>query len=557
MLQLRYYQNDAIEYFFDYTATNWGKNPLVVIPTAGGKSIVQASIIQRIISAPQTRVLLLTHQQELIKQNYIEFTELMNDRLLDVGIYSAGLKLRDTRNRIIFAGIQSVYKKAWELGFFDVILIDEAHLVPHKSEGMYRTFLDEMKKVNKNVIIGGFTATAYRLKGGMLTEGDGHLYNDICYEVTIPELVNPNHAKNRDKVQYLCELISPEKAMKSKVDLSKVHIFAGEYNLNEMEKAFNADDLVERSVKEILEYSAERKKCLVFTAGIDHCQKVADALEKFGQTVGLIHSELSDMENQIIIDNFKTGKIKYLVNVNILTTGFNVKDIDCIAVLRSTCSPGLWVQMCGRGSRLHPNKINCLILDFGGNIERHGPIDKIEVRKKAGGGSEVGTAPMKACPVCEMLMPISVMVCIGCGYQYPVSDRHEDTASGLSIMSKWKKPETFEVSYIDYQVHVKEGKPKSLRVKYYVNDYQHHDEYVCPMHEGFAGKKAKQWLDTRMPNERLVGIELRCIEDIIQHKDKITEPSSIIVDFNDKFPRITGFIFEKKDKEEVEDATAV
>lgn len=558
MLQLRYYQDQAIESFFNYTAENWGKNPLVVIPTAGGKSIIQATIVERVLSWDNTRVLMLTHQQELIKQNYIEFTDLMEHQLVDVGIYSAGLKLRDTRNRVIFAGIQSVYKKAWELGFFNLILIDEAHLVPHKSEGMYRTFLTEQKKINKNIIIGGFTATAYRLKGGMLTDGDGHLYDDICYEATIPELVNPNHIKNRDKKQYLCELISPEKSMKSKVDLSGVHIHMGEYNLGEMEKAFNENDLVERSVKEVLEYAENRKKVLVFTAGIAHCQKVAETLEKFGQTVGFVHSELTDMENQIMLDDFKNGKIKYLVNVNILTTGFNVKSIDCISVLRSTCSPGLWVQMCGRGSRLHPEKENCLILDFGGNIERHGPIDKIEVRKKKGGGSEVGTAPMKTCPTCGMLLAISVMVCYGCGYTYPESDRHDDKASNLSIMSKWKKPETYDIEYCCYSVHKKEGKPNSLKVQYYYSDLGYFSEYVCPMHEGFAGKKAKQWLDKRMPVESLDGALLCSIEDIIEHQSKILEPTQMIVDFNGHFPQITGFIFgEKKEKEEVQNATAV
>jgi DNA repair protein RadD len=546
----RYYQYDAFEAFKEYTAEKWGSNPLVVLPTGTGKAYVQAMIVQWMLEWPNTKILLLTHDQNLIQQNYDEFTNLMNGQLIDAGIYCAGLKRKEYKNRITFASIQSVHKKAWTaIGFRDLILIDEAHLVPHKDEGMYRTFLTEMRKINKNIVIGGLSATPYRMKGGLLTKGKTKIFDDVCYEATIPELINPNHPKNRDKKQYLCNVITPKKAMKSKVDLSGVHVRAGEYALDEMEIAFNKDDLVERSVKEIIEYSVERKHVLIFSVSIDHCEKIYEAFQKFGQTCDYVHSKRTDIENQKALSDFRIGKIKYLINVDKLTTGFNQKNIDCIAILRSTKSTGLYVQIVGRGTRIDPSKEDCLILDFGNNIITHGPIDKIEIREGKDGNTEIGTMPEKMCPQCESMLFLAVMICPDCGYEFPRKDSHEDQASEADIISKWKKPETYDVSYIEYSVHSKTGSPDCLRVKYYVGDLTHYDEYVCPLHQGFAAKKAKRWLDQRLPVERL-DEPLYSIEDIIKNKNKIDKPVQIIVDLNGRFPQITGFLFSKIEQEQ-------
>lgn len=559
MLVPRYYQIEALEALQEYTATNHGSNPLIVLPTGTGKALLQAMIVKWMLEWDHTKILLLTHQKELILQNSEELIKLLNTPFVDYGIYSAGLNKRDSRNRILFAGIQSVWKRAWsDVGYRDLILIDEVHLVNNKSEGTYRTFLSEMKKINPKIIIVGLTATPWRLRGGLLTEGKTKLFDNICYEVTIPELIRADHPKNKDKKQYLCNIITPKKAMKSKVDLSEVHIRAGEYAENEMQQAFCKDDLIDRSVKEILEYSENRKKVLIFTSGITHCEIVAETFKNYNQSVGFVHSQKTDMENQKVLSDFKEGRIKFLCNVSILTTGYNVKDIDCIVLLRSTCSSGLYLQMVGRGLRLHPAKEDTLVLDFGNNILKHGAIDQIEVKKQKDGTSKVEGVPQKTCPNCESLMFLAVMICPDCGYEFPQRDKHEDQASEADIISKWKKPEIYDVNYIDYQVHQKTGKPDSLRVKYYVSDMLHYDEYVCPMHPGFAARKAKNWLDQRLPVERL-DEPLYCIEDIIKNKDKITEPVQIIVDINGKYPQITGYLFEKIEQESgnVREAAAV
>lgn len=542
----RYYQKEALEALQDYTANNHGKNPLIVLPTGTGKAYVQAMIVKWILEWDHTKILLLTHDQTLIEQNYNELLSLMDDRLVDAGIYCSGLKKRESRNRITFASIQSIYKRAWsDIGFRDLIIIDEAHRVPHNNEGMYRDFINEMRKINPKIIIVGLTATQFRTKGGLLTDGKTKIFDEVCYEATFTELVNPNHPKNKDKKQYLCPPTTPKKAMKSSVDLSGVHVRMGEYVAEEMQSAFCKDDLVSRSVKELIEYSVDRNHVLVFTAGIKHCNEVTEKLKEFGQCADCGHSDKSDIENQKALSDFKSGKIKFLVNVDKWTTGFNYKPVDCIGILRAMKSPGLYIQITGRGTRIHESKQDCLVLDFGRNIETHGPIDKIEIKKQKDGTAKAEGMPEKVCPSCESMLALAVMVCPDCGYEFPQKDKHDDTASEADIISKWKRPEPYDVEYIHYSIHQKTGSPDMLRVQYYISDLYSYSEYICPMHTGFAKKKALRWLELRLPVEDL-DKPLCSIQDIIDHKDKIKQPKQIIVDLNGKYPNIIGHIFEEK-----------
>lgn len=544
-----YYQKQAFDAIFKYTAENWGKHPLVVLPTGAGKSFLQAMCGEKVLSYPNTRVLFLTHQKKLIEQNYDEFVGYM-DGLIDVGIYQAALKRRDTMNRTIFGGIQSVYKKAWEIGWFDVIFIDEAHLIPHKSEGMYRTFLDEMMKINPNIVIVGLSATPFRMKEGLLTEGEGALFDAICHETTVTELINPDDPRNLDNKQYLCKIISPKKGMKSKADLSKVHIRGKEYIPKEMQDAFMEDDLVCKAVQEIKEYTIDRKKILVFSAGIDHGEEVTRKLNNQGLEARMIHSKQGDEINDKNIDDFKAGLFRFLVNVDILTTGFNEKAVDCIVLLRSTRSPGLYYQMVGRGLRIHPDKIDCLVLDFGSNIILHGPIDKIEVRKKKDGSTEIHTAPEKECPQCQSLLHLSIMECPDCGYLFEQKDKHDDKASEANILSEWKKPEEIKITKIAYNRHCKKDKPDSFRVDYYYNMFEKYSTYVCIEHGGFAQKKALQWL------RNVTECDINSVDEALEECNNFRKPSKIIVDTNGKFPNITGYIFEDIEAEAKEEEVA-
>jgi len=511
---------------------------LIVIPTGGGKTIVIAEIIKRMLEYENTRILVISSQKEILKQNYIAITDYINNQLLDIGIYSAGLNCRNTRNRILITGIQSVRNRAWEIGFFDLCIIDEVHNVPSENEGTYRKFINDLFKINQNLILCGLSATIWRTKGGLLCD-EGHknrIFQDICYEVTIKELINPEHYKNKDKKQYLCDLISKNGI--NKVDLTGVHVRGGEYVPGEMEKAFQKNDLVCKAVNEIATYTRNRKKILVFCAGIKHCEEVTEKLNKIGQESKFVHSKQSKNINDKNLQDFKDGKFKFLCNVGILTTGFDDKEIDAIILLRSTMSPGLYYQMCGRGLRLSPSKENCLILDFGTNIERMGPIDKIEIRKKKDGTREITTAPMKPCPNCGQLLFLAATECPTCGFVFDTKDKHKELASEADILSKWEKPKEYTIDHIFYGRHQKAGKPDSFKIDYYYDDFNKWSTYVCIEHGGFAKQKAMQFL------KKITDKKITTVTDALSECQNFRKPIKIVVDLNDKFPKIIKYQFD-------------
>jgi len=190
-LTLRPYQSGAIQGIYNYFHEDTG-NPLVVIPTAGGKSLVMATFVEGVLKAyPDQRILIVTHVRELIEQNYTELKKLWPQA--PAGIYSAGLKQRDIHARILFAGIQSIHKRVYDVQQCDLVLIDEAHLIPRSSNTMYRRFLSDLARLNPQMKVIGLTATPYRLDSGLLHEGDDAIFTDIAYEVSVRELIDQGY----------------------------------------------------------------------------------------------------------------------------------------------------------------------------------------------------------------------------------------------------------------------------------------------------------------------------------------------------------------------------
>ena len=188
---------------------------------------------------------------------------------------------------------------------------------------------------------------------------------------------------------------------------------------------------------------------------------VAHNIKNFAaKECGFICGETDADERAVTLKRFKSGELKYLSNVNVLTTGFDAPNVDCVVLLRATLSPGLYVQMCGRGFRLHASKEDCLILDYGDNITRHGPVDAIQIKNKR--PTTAGEAPVKECPDCHEIVGAGLTECSECGFEFPPPDKdpHATAASEKSILSKQEpaySDETLEVTDIKYNVHTKRG----------------------------------------------------------------------------------------------------
>ena len=488
-MQLRPYQSACVDAVYAHLR-NREDNPCAVVPTAGGKTPIMATICRDAVTQWQGRVLILAHVKELLEQTADKLRVVCPE--VNFGIYSAGLKRRDTTHPVIVAGIQSIYKKACELDPFDLVLVDEAHLIPLEGDGMYRQFLADARVVNPNLRVVGFTATPFRLKTGPICTPEGFL-NQVCFEVGVRELIRDG---------YLCPLIS--KAGKTKADMTALHVRGGEFVADEVESLMDQDALVRAACTEIAEYSTARNACLIFASGVKHGQHIVQTLlNDHGHECGFVCGETPVAERDATLARFKAGELKYLCNVNVLTTGFDAPHIDCVALVRPTMSPGLYYQMVGRGFRLHPSKENCLVLDFGGNVLRHGPVDEIQVTTLERGN---GKAPAKECPECQAVIAAGFGRCPQCGYEFPPPKRqkHEAQASEASILSGQVTTTQHVVQDVHYSIHFKRGAaddaPRTLRVDYRVGWHQNKSEWVCFEHDGFARHKAEAWWRRRSPD---------------------------------------------------------
>lgn len=497
-MTLRDYQGDAVAAVWKHIREK-DTNPCVVIPTAGGKSICIAQVAKDAVLNWNGRVLILAHVKELVEQNAAKIAALCPE--VKVGIYSAGLNSKATEEPVIVAGIQSIAGHADLFKPFDVVMVDEAHLIPTEGEGRYRSFLGELKERNPNVRLVGWTATPYRTKGGPVCKPE-NLLNEICYEVSVKELMNRG---------YISQLVT--KAGKVKPELQNLHVRAGEFVQDEMDEAMGDDSVVVNACKEVVELTKNRKTCLIFCTSVKNCRRVSELIRQYsGEECPVVTGDTPSDERariiarlrgeEVVSDLFGTKEppLRYCCNVSVMTTGTDIPNIDTVVLLRPTASAGLLVQMVGRGFRLSPRtgKRECLVLDYGKNIERFGCIDTIRVTDPQGGHREGALA--KECPNCRTMIPLAVMCCPQCGYAFEAKEkksRVESEASRLSIISGEVETEEYPVVRTDYQVWTKRGAlpgtPRTVRVTYTVDLMHRYSEWLCPEHSGYARKKFEKW----------------------------------------------------------------
>lgn len=502
-MELRYYQREAVERTYDYLRTSKG-NPCIVTPTASGKSVIIAQIVTDAVKRWGGRVLILAHVKELLEQNASKVIALCPD--IDIGVYSAGLSRRDTRNSVIVAGIQSVANRACELGKFDLIVIDEAHCIPSSGEGQYRTFLRDAMTVNPKLRVIGLTATPYRLDGGLICKPE-NILNDVSYEVGIKDMIARG---------YLSPVIS--KAGLAEADLSCVHTRHGEFINSELDCAMNREDLVRSSCEEIVAYTRDRNAVIIFGCSVSHCANIKAAIEDIsGMECGIVTGDTPSDERAETIARIRHDsghrELKYLVNMGCLTTGFDAPNIDCVAIMRATQSAGLFVQMVGRGMRLSPStgKKDCLVLDFGDNVMRHGPIDSIRVkdraaREKVSAIEEDEEQKAIVCPQCRSISYARMSVCPDCGYVFvkPREPNHNAVSSSEGILSGQSEDTTLDVEDIIYSVwRKKNANTSTMLVEYVIGLTDIRREWVCPEHSGYARTKFVAWWTQRSMNPSL------------------------------------------------------
>ena len=526
MITPRPYQEETIDLIWQYFASGKSGNPLICYPTGTGKSLIPALLIQRVMQYwPEQRFMLLTHVKELIAQN-ADVMRLVWENV-PLGIYSAGLGKKQNFFPVVFAGIQSASRHPSSFGHRDIIFIDEAHLISDDESSQYATFLATMKLINPNVKIIGMTATPFRMGMGLLT--DGTLFTDIIHDLTSMDAFNRLIAEG-----YLCPLIP--KRTKTELSVEGVGIAKGEYIAGQLQSAVDIQAITHTALKEAVEYGHNRKSWLIFSSGIEHAEHIASMLGTFGIDCAAVHSKQKPEYNDAAIKAFKANNLRAISNYSKLTTGFNHPDIDLIIDLRPTISIPLHIQKLGRGTRPSNGKENCLVLDFGRNIPRLGPInDPIIPHKK---GTKEGEVPVKICETCGTYNHLKVRYCTNCGNEFDFKVKIVAKAGTEEVLkSDLPIVEMFNVDRAIYSKQQKHGKAPYLRCQYFCG-MQSFSEFLFPEHQGYASKLFRNWW-----KQRHIVEPPATVDDALKYISQLRTPARIRVWCNKKYPEVLSVEF--------------
>ncbi|ENM8495589.1 DEAD/DEAH box helicase [Vibrio parahaemolyticus] len=386
MYTLRPYQADSVKAVIHYFRKH-STPAVIVLPTGAGKSLVIAELAR----LAKGRVLVLAHVKELVEQNHAKY----EGYGLKGAIFSAGLGRKETDQQVVFASVQSVVRNLDSFkNQFSLLVIDECHRVPDDKNSSYQKVITHLRELNPGIKVLGLTATPYRLgmgwiyqyhtRGQVRTE-ESRFFRDCIFELPIRYLLDEN-------------FLTPARMTDAPVlsyDFSQLKpANTGRYKEAEMDMVIDkAKRATPQIVEQIIQYARERKGVMIFAATVRHAQEIHGLLPD-GETA-IVIGDTPTPERDAIIQAFKNREIKYLVNVSVLTTGFDAPHVDLIAILRPTESVSLYQQIVGRGLRLSEGKNECLVLDYAGNSY---DLYQPEVGDpKPDSTSEIITIPCPAC----------------------------------------------------------------------------------------------------------------------------------------------------------------
>ena len=405
-MKLRYYQRNAIDALHSWFDTRPEDPTLIALPTAAGKTIIFSHFIKEVFNKNlKARFLIMAHRKELVAQAENKLKSVWPDA--PVGVLAAGMKRFQHNAQILVASRDTLAspKRLEKVGKFDYMIIDEAHNVPPSSLTRYKKIIDTLSE-RQSMKVMGCTATPYRMgQGYIYGKRKDHFFKGLAYSVSIPELIQAG---------YLCRLSAFAVNDNAIIDAGKVSLKfkGGDFREKELEDIAMVDETIIEVISDWIDnaYTKGRTASVFFCVSVLHAQKMTQYLQQHGISAAVVTGETPNQERDKILADFESGKIHALCNVGVLTEGWDAPRTDCIALLRPTQSIGLYVQMCGRGMRLHDDKENCLLLDYGENVARHGCLDEVEP-----GESLPGRYKPKICASCNAINSPSAKECIECG----------------------------------------------------------------------------------------------------------------------------------------------
>ena len=577
MYTLRTYQQEAVDRTLNYFRKR--RDPaVIVLPTGAGKSLVIAELAKIAIG----RVLVLAHVKELVEQNHLKYESYG----LHAGIYSAGLNQKDSEQKVIFGSIQSV-AKAKDAFFkdFTLVVIDECHRVGLEPDSQYAKVITQLKLNNPRICILGLTATPYRLglgwiynyalRGELKTQ-EQRFFKHCIYDLPLEYMISN---------QYLTPPVQVDIPVTS-YDFSELIEGGNAYTMAQLEEALHQQrrltPLIIKNIIDITE-NDQRQGVMIFSSTVKHAQEIMDHLPTGQARLVVGTTELSERDQ--IVHDFKQKAFKYLVNVSVLTTGFDAAHVDVIAILRPTESISLYQQIVGRGLRLDTDKKDCLVLDytgmghsifspeigekktasesvavqvpcpecgfindFWGILDDEGKLLEHYGRKCRGGHVNADNYNLipcgyrfrfKICTQCSAENDISARDCSNCGCVLIDPDTKLKQAR-LSKDAHVLTPDSIEMlERVD-----KKGTPY-LQVKYYDYDAQ----FVAEMHYLNNPTSLKKFSinflrsHLRKPEQK---VHISSVSDAVKLRAQLRMPSFVIARKQGKFWKITEKIFSEE-----------
>ncbi len=577
MYTLRTYQQEAVDRTLNYFRKR--RDPaVIVLPTGAGKSLVIAELAKIAIG----RVLVLAHVKELVEQNHLKYESYG----LHAGIYSAGLNQKDSEQKVIFGSIQSVAKaKNAFFKDFTLVVIDECHRVGLEPDSQYAKVITQLKLNNPRICILGLTATPYRLglgwiynyalRGELKTQ-EQRFFKHCIYDLPLEYMISN---------QYLTPPVQVDIPVTS-YDFSELIEGGNAYTMAQLEEALHQQrrltPLIIKNIIDITE-SDQRQGVMIFSSTVKHAQEIMDHLPTGQARLVVGTTELSERDQ--IVHDFKQKAFKYLVNVSVLTTGFDAAHVDVIAILRPTESISLYQQIVGRGLRLDTDKKDCLVLDytgmghsifspeigekktasesvavqvpcpecgfindFWGILDDEGKLLEHYGRKCRGGHVNADNYNLipcgyrfrfKICTQCSAENDISARDCSNCGCELIDPDTKLKQAR-LSKDAHVLTPDSIEMlERVD-----KKGTPY-LQVKYYDYDAQ----FVAEMHYLNNPTSLKKFSinflrsHLRKPEQK---VHISSVSDAVKLRAQLRMPSFVIARKQGKFWKITEKIFSEE-----------
>lgn len=364
-----WFQREATDAIVSTVITATNVNPIAAIVTGGGKALTAAMTVEELIQRfPKARIMVLAPSMELVAQNVEEATGFWAPGLVSrLGVYCAGLKMKDRQSQVIYGSPQSVARQVARFGRIDFVIVDEAHTFdPTTKTG--KAIVDGLRTNNPKVVFIGLTATDYRMKGQKVVP----LTQCGLFDTRVYDLTSGRKFNRLVREGVIAPIVAPTIRF-PQIDTTGVKTKGGDFD--EAELARRAMEVTQQCVGIALEHTTDRKHFMWFGVTIEHARLIHKALIDRGESAILIHGELEKGERVEGVEAYLSRSHRHIVSVATLTTGFNAKFVDCLVILRPTKSLPLFRQIVGRGFRVYPGKINCLVLDAGGNFSRHGPIN--------------------------------------------------------------------------------------------------------------------------------------------------------------------------------------